>query len=264
MENYVHSCSSLPSHGRINCALCHKNPIVFDETRTESGDKLWRITANPLAWGNQQPEVLVLGFSKGPSQAGELRGLPHDDIPYRKGRLQVGKILAHIGLLPTAKPDELKRMVEHAIADKNGYFGWGSLIRCTVERFDAKKNLWVGSGGMIDQFMGTEFGQQISATCATRYLGDLPSSTKLVVMFGLGSNGTYISTGRKTIQKARPGPWRTVNEVSYTDGRVAVVHVEHFASQGANIPNWLGINDHPRSRLGILAREAVKIALMQD
>lgn len=34
--------------------------------------KDWRITANPMAWGNDRPEVLVLGFSKGPSQAGEL------------------------------------------------------------------------------------------------------------------------------------------------------------------------------------------------
>lgn len=57
--------SSLPGSGRINCSLCHGRPIVFDETRTESEHKDWRITANPLTWGNQRPEVLVLGFSKG-------------------------------------------------------------------------------------------------------------------------------------------------------------------------------------------------------
>jgi hypothetical protein len=251
------SCSGLPAHGRVDCSLCHAQSIVFDETRTEREQKDWRITANPLAWGNQRPEVLVLGFSKGPSQAGVLRRLPHNDIPYRKGRLQVGKILAHVGLLPITNPDELKRSVEKAIADPNGRFGWGSLVRCTVERFDTKKREWVGSGGMIDEFMATQFGQTISTACASRFLRDLPHETKLIVMFGLGAGGAYVRTARKAIQTARPGNWRTINEVAYTDGKVTVVHVEHFASQGANIPNWLGQNNHVRARLGILAREAV-------
>jgi hypothetical protein len=257
MNTITSSCSSLPDSGRINCTLCYGRPIVFDETRTESGDKDWRITANPLAWGNPRPEVLVLGFSKGPSQADELRRLPHNDIPYRKGRLQVGKILVHVGLLPAASPDELKSSVERAIADSNGRFGWGSLIRCTVERFDTKKRDWVGSGGMINQFMATPFGKNISTACATRFLRDLPQETKLIMMFGLGVGGAYVGMARKVIQAARPGDWRTVNEVAYTDGKVTVVHVEHFASQGANIPNWLGQNNHPRAQLGRLAKEAV-------
>jgi hypothetical protein len=251
--------NDLPRHGRIACSLCHDKPVVFDETRTEGERGSWRITANPLAWGNHRPEVLILGFSKGPSQAGELRRLPHDEIPYRKGRLQVGRILAHIGLLPAAERDALKAMVSRAIADSNGRFGWGSLVRCTVERFNSKE--WVGSGGMIDPFMSTPFGQQISKNCATRFLARLPDETKLIIMFGLGAGGAYVAAARKIIQAARAGAWRTVNEVAYTDGRVTVVHVEHFASQGANIPNWLGQNEHPRARLGILAREAVASAL---
>lgn len=117
--------------------------------------------------------------------------------------------------------------------------------------------------GMIDQFMATPFGQQISSSCATRFLGELPVETKLIIMFGLGAGGSYVSTARKAIEKARPGAWRTINEVAYTDGKVTVVHVEHFASQGANIPNWLGQNGHPRERLGTLARDAVTKALAQ-
>lgn len=256
------SCSGLPPSGRIACSLCHRSSVLFDQTRTlDESTRQWRITANPLAWGSQRPEVLVLGFSKGPNQAGELTRLQPREIPYRKSRMQVGKILSHVGLLPTASPDELKRMVEQAISDDNGRFGWGSLIRCTVERFDTKQNKWVGSGGMIDQFMASSFGQQISKTCSSRFLRDLPPETKLIVMFGLGSKNAYVATARKAIQTARPGKWRTINEIAYTDDRVTVVHVEHFASQGANIPNWLGQNDHPRARLGLLAREAVAIAL---
>jgi hypothetical protein len=66
--------------------------------------------------GKFEARGLGTRFSKGPSQAGELQRLPHDEIPYRKGRLQVGKILAHVGLLPSASADELKAMVERAIA----------------------------------------------------------------------------------------------------------------------------------------------------
>ena len=106
--------------------------------------------------------------------------------------------------------------------------------------------------------MARPFGQKISTACATNFLGDLPAETKVVIMFGLGAGGSYVTTARKAIEKARPGAWRTVNEVAYTDGKITVVHVEHFASQGANIPNWLGQNDHPRSKLGLLARAAVQ------
>jgi len=81
-------------------------------------------------------------------------------------------------------------------------------------------------------------------------------------MFGLGTGNSYVTTARKAIEKARPGVWRTVNEVAYTDGKITVVHVEHFASQGANIPNWLGQNDHPRAKLGLLARAAVQQKLL--
>ena len=80
-------------------------------------------------------------------------------------------------------------------------------------------------------------------------------------MFGLGAGGSYVATARKAIQLDRPGAWQTVNDVAYTDGTVTVVHVEHFASQDANIPNWLGQNSHPRARLGLMAREAVTFAL---
>ena len=152
-------------------------------------------------------------------------------------------------------------MVQHAIANNNGRFGWGSLIRCTVERFDLKKRGWVGSGGMIDQFMATPFGQRISTNCATHFLHELPVETKLIIMFGLGARLSYVATARRAIEMARPGHWQAINEVAYTDGKVTVVHVEHFASQGANIPNWLGEKQDPRARLGVSARNAVEKAL---
>jgi hypothetical protein len=233
---------------------------VFDSTRTEENG--WRITNNPLAWGNSMPEIMVLGFSKGPTQAGALSSQPHDEIAYKGGRTNLAKILHHIGLM--AAPDS--RLVDQAIADRNGRFHFASLIRCTVERFDQKAKIpgkeWKGTGGgMLDKFVARDFGREVLASCSARFLSDLPERTKLIVMLGLGTAGNYVAACRQALGRARPGPWRTINEVTYADSEVVVVHTEHFASQGALVPNWLSGESHERGRLGRLAQAGVRLAL---
>lgn len=251
--------SCLPVHGRVQCNLCFGGvDTMFDSTRCVEGD--WRITSNPLAWGSSDPEIVVLGFSKGPTQSGTLASTPHDQIAYKGGRVAVGKILAHLELIPRGTNDDLKRSVDRLISDRSGRFHFGSFIRCTVERREGEH--WKGSGGgMLDKFVATPFGQTVSSNCAQRFLKYLPSKTRLVMMFGLGSKGNYVRAAKQIVERARPGKWRTVNEVAYTDGKVTFVHVEHFASQGALIPNWLGENPHVRSKLGQLAKIAVLGAL---
>lgn len=114
---------------------------------------------------------------------------------------------------------------------------------------------------MLDKFIVRDFGKDVLEACSTRFLRDLPNETKLIVMLGMGSKGNYIAAARQALAKARPGSWRIVNEVTYTDGRVVVVHTEHFASQGALLPNWLSGYGHERGRLGMLAREGAKLAV---
>jgi hypothetical protein len=251
----------LPIHGRIDCSRCFNGcgSVEFDVTKRTEAD--WRITANPLAWGSTNPEVLVLGFSKGPSQAGALASTPHDQIAYKGGRTSVGRILARVGLIQ--KPDDsasLSKSVDRLIAEKNGRFHFGSLIRCTVERRDG--SVWKGSGGgMLDKFVASDFGKEISSNCTSQFLKELPSKTRLIVMFGMGTKQKYVSSCLNVFKQARGGDWKSLNDVSYTDNKVTVVHVEHFASQGALIPNWLGANGHPRSRFADMAVESVSKAL---
>jgi len=235
--------------------------VTFDKTKQTEGN--WRITANPLAWGNPDAEIVVLGFSKGPTQAGALEYSPHNEIAYKGSRLNVGKILAHVGLLEKNDNDGLKKAVDMAIADQHGRFHFSSFIRCTVEQYDEKKSKWKGSGGgMLDKFVATDFGKNVSQQCSSRFLGNLPTQTKLVIMFGMGSKQNYVRASFKLFQNARPGKWRWLEEnISYTDGKITVVHVEHFASQGALIPNWLGENNDKRSELGDLALVSVEDAL---
>lgn len=185
--------------------------------------------------------------------------MPHNEIAYKGSRLNVGKILAHVGLIPSNTPERLRDEVDRMIADQSGRFHFASLIRCTVERYDRKSGVWKGSGGgMLDRFIATPFGAFVATNCTTTFLRDLPEETRLVVLFGLGTDLNYVAAAYGLFRRARPGNWKMINPVAYTDGKITVAHVEHFASQGALIPNWLGENAHPRSNLGRLSRAAVE------
>ena len=255
----------LPQHGRVECSICYNNfEVEFDKTILTEND--WRIKYNPLSWGNTNPKIIVLGFSKGPTQAGALAAAQHDEIAFKGSRSNVGKILAHIGLIPTCQSnEEFKKYVDQIIANTTGRFHFASLIRCTVERLDRKENKWKGSGGgMLDKFVSTTFGQTVVSNCSIRFLANLPKETKLIVMFGLGQKLKYVEQAYKIFQKTRPSIWKKINSVSYTDGIITVVHVEHFAAQGALIPNWLGKEGHERGNYGIQAQEAIKMTLNKD
>jgi hypothetical protein len=116
---------------------------------------------------------------------------------------------------------------------------------------------------MLDRFVATSFGHEVASQCSKRFLANLPSTTRLVVMFGLGTGGNYVRECKKLFESAIPGPWRWDEQgVSYTNDTLTVVHVEHFKSQGALIPQWLGEKAHPRSRFGERARAAVARAMI--
>jgi hypothetical protein len=255
--------NSLPAHGRVECSRCFKScsSVDFDITKRAEGN--WRFTVNPLAWGSEEPEVVVLGFSKGPTQAGALAKAPHDEIAYKGGRKNVGKILRRVGLLSVQHDDELTSAVDRLVTERNGRFHFGSLVRCTVEQF--AKGAWKGSGGgMLDKFTRTAFGSEITRNCVMRFLKDLPARTRLIVMFGMGTDLNYVEASYELFRDARGGQWERINDVAYTDGKVVVVHVEHFQSQGNLIPRWLGLEAHPRSRYSEMAAQAVAFSFARD
>lgn len=230
----------LPAHGRVACTVCHGAPTEFDQVA--AGTTEWRIRANPLAWGSSEPEIVVLGFSKGPTQAGDLARIPHDAVAFKGQRVWVGRILARLGLIaPEADTAAMTRIVDRLVADRSGRFGFGSLVRCTVERFD--RGAWEGTGGqMLGGFVSNAFGRQIAGNCAKRHLGRLPAATRLVVMMGTGSKGNYIDEAERLIRAARGAPpsWRRINAVAYGDDRTIFVHTVHFAAQGRLRGDWFG------------------------
>ena len=230
----------LPVHGRVACAACHVATWDFDAVAAGTPD--WRIRANPLSWGSVRPEVLGLGFSKGPTQAGDLARTEHDRVAFKGQRVWVGRILARLGLIdPVEHTAAMTRIVDDMIADRDGRFACGSLVRCTVERFDGIA--WKGTGGdMLGGFVSSDFGRRIAGNCARRHLGRLPTSTRLVVMMGTGSRGNYVDAAERLIREARdfPSAWRRINAVAYGDDATTFVHTVHFAAQGRLRGDWFG------------------------
>ena len=72
--------SSLPAHGRISCARCFGGCAEWGRTSIEENG--WVLENNPMAWGAADPEILVLGFSKGVRQSGPFLSKPFETIAF--------------------------------------------------------------------------------------------------------------------------------------------------------------------------------------
>lgn len=113
--------ATLPVHGRIDCAACFLDPISgFNRSHRTNG--VFRLTHNPLAWGNLRAKIVVLGFSKGPNALEAVDREPHDRVAYAKQRKNVGKILRHLRLIPNIHDEDLRAYVDRLIADQSGRF----------------------------------------------------------------------------------------------------------------------------------------------
>ena len=254
--------SCLPAQGASIASSCGY-VTGFNRPAYVSDDKAWCIRWNPLAWGNVEPEILVLGFSKGPTQvcALEKPEYQHDRIAFMRSLPQVGKILAHIEVVCVPEDGDYGKMIYHHICNRNGRFHFGSLVRCAVERKDEKGG-WKGGHGKLDEFLNSDFGKEVAGNCASQFLCKLPAKTKLVIVFGCDTD--YIQAVRKLIQDTRGRKLNEMKEVAYTDGKVTFVHVVHFTAPYDEIPDWLGendSNDEEKGRRGRLAKEVVKLAL---
>ena len=219
----------LPAHGRISCGRCFPggDPVWGVSSVEVEG---WRLENNPMAWGSRNPRVLVLGFSKGPRQSSDLLERRHEDVAFARGRKPLGKILARLGLIQDAAA------VDRLIADPEGDFAFGSLIRCSVSKFDPYTDTWLKTGkDIMASCLRHPAANDVARRCADTFLADLPSRVRVVIM--MGNDLRYVEGCRSTLSAVRPGI-SSINEVAYGDGKVVFVHTVHFAAQGSVLPNW--------------------------
>lgn len=202
----------LPAHGPITCRRCYTNTASV----AEAGP--WRAVNDPGAWGSATPEVLVLGFSKGFTQANAFAGGDFDAVPFARMRPRLSEVLQVLGLLaPGERVDDRMRATERTLA-------FGSLVRCSLSRWNERAKRHECTGTVVPKAFREEVAAMVR-TCARTFLADLPASVRLVVM--LGTTDAYIEGCKSVVRSLNPATFRTINDVSYRTGPVIWTHASH-------------------------------------
>ena len=223
-----------PSHGRINCRSC----FTGDEPIKTIGP--WQAVNDPGAWGSATPSILVLGFSKGFTQAGAYNSGVFEEIPFRGMRPRLTAALRRIGLLSQGET------VESKFAASERDYAFGSLVRCSLSRLNAKTGKRECTGAVMPRAFSEEVSELVNR-CAKRFLANLPSSVRVVVMLGTGD--PYI-TGCKTVIRSLYGSgFRDINDVAYSTPGVTWVHIAHPSGLNGHFDNWMaGSDEHASGR----------------
>lgn len=221
------------THGCSDCRVCFKDAGLPWHSPLEDqfavGGHRWSLRANLGYWGSAAPEILVLGFSKGPEQAkligehvaGSYPKVRFEDIAFNDGRnLMRGnlkKLLTSIGLLdPKASIDKLFEPTEKL-------FGFASLVRCSVAYAKPNSDAFVGTGGGITSTT-LKKRPDFVRNCVKQHLGEIPRRVKLIVMLGVTMG--YVVESKELLGGDPFFPGAACS-YAYMSGQTPVIHVPH-------------------------------------
>lgn len=215
--------ANLPQHGRIACRRCFST----DETSQTIGK--WQMVNDPAAWGSANPTILVLGFSKGFTQANAFRSGRFEDIPFADMRTRLTEEMRLLGVIGRSE-----RIDDKMVATETE-IGFGSLVRCSLSRVN-KDGVLACTGEVMPKAFSEEIFESLK-TCAKAFLGDLPSSVRLVLM--LGTTDSYIKGCRNVVRSIYGARYSEIDEVSYRTGDVIWVHVSHPSRMNGHHAAWM-------------------------
>lgn len=242
----------LPRHGKIDCRECFQGVSGgFVKPHPD-----WQMMNDPGAWGGENPEYLVLGFSKGATQAGIYKSGRFEDVAFAGMRPRLTQALQSVGVLSACEA------VNEKINDSLSNIAFGSLIRCSVSRKDNKQSSAKGcdvyscTGPLINKSF-VEIPQVIKA-CANRYLKNLPQSVRVVLVLGNGNQ--YISQCQELIKEMFPDSYKPINSVACAaDGRLWV-HLAHPSGLNGHFNSWLNGHGSPGLKCQ-QAQEAMRMSI---
>ncbi len=236
-----------PLHGPIPCRRCWPTDSKSKELTTS--DKQFRVINDPGAWGASDPEVLVLGISKGFTQAQEFAAGEFDRVPFKNCRPRVRDTLAAIGLMDRALD------VNAAMRADEQRFGWGSLVRCSLSGWNNKKQAFgAGTPEVLPAFEHPE-AKRFLTGCMDRYLSALPPRTRFVVL--LGNDDGYMATFAEELRRLYPSVEK-VNKVAHKTGSVLWVHTAHPSPGNGHFSTFIsGSVDQKQGLKRDLAQRAV-------
>lgn len=240
----------LPKHGKIQCRKCFLS--VEGDVATPHPD--WRIINDPGAWGGgANPYYLVLGFSKGATQAGIYQTGSFEDIAFAAMRTRLSQALRVVGVLSEEETADEK------IRNPNSNIAFGSLIRCSVSRLDKKASAkhrmpsYACTGPLIAKSF-SEIPKVISA-CANAFLTDLPASVRAVLL--LSNTDAYVEGCQQLVKRLFPAKFKVLNPMAvHADGR-AWVNLAHPSGLNGHFNTWLTSDSGP----GLKRKQAQEVLL---
>lgn len=256
----------LPCHGPIPCRLCWS---AGGETEKVFGPQIstephrFRMVNDPGAWGSPDPVVLVLGMSKGNTQAEAMARAAVDgsfnDVPFAKMRLRLLQSLQAVGLLPEV------RTLDPMFAADEPDFGWGSILRCSLTGWDKKKSRWSGASGDVIPGLKHAEGNAYLQNCLRRHLTGLSDRTRLVIL--LGNDDGYIRVVRRAFE-AVFGPTSDIagaGSQAFRFGAQTAVHIGHPSPLNGYFSSFLaGSVATSQGAKRAQAQMAVELALEGD
>ena len=235
--------TALPAHGRVSCRRCFSAEAQIEEIGP------WQAVNDPGAWGTSNPTVLVLGFSKGFTQADAYRSGRFEDIPFKNMRPRLTAALQRIGVLSASEA------VDNKFSASEPEMAFGSLVRCSLSRLNSRSGKRECTGAVMPKAF-TEDVKVVVRRCAQTYLAELPGSVRLVVM--LGSGDPYIQGCKDLIRSIYGGAFTDINEVSYRTHGIIWVHIAHPSGMNGYFKPWMEGNPSDASgRKFLMALDAL-------
>ena len=203
-------------HGLLHCRRCWADEGV--ETQ-EQGP--FRLVRDPGHWGAVDPQILVLGLSKGNTQSGAVGFECFESIAFKGMRDRLLNILQSVGLLP----EESIAKFDQRFLQKEQDYAFASMVRCSLTAMHAKKGIHTAdSPNVVPAFRSGSAGFEYVKNCATQFLLPLTQRTKLVLL--LGNSDPYISAILDLIDQVRGGI-RAVSPIAFDSDSVRFVHLAH-------------------------------------
>ena len=224
-----------PRHGKIDCNVCFDDGVTLTKPNCN-----WKMINDPGAWGGgENPEYLVLGFSKGATQANYYDSGAFEKVAFKGMRPRLTHALRAVGILSDIETADEK------IEDPNSNIAFGSLIRCSVSRIDerATKQKGVETYSCTGPLIKKSFKEipDILTRCTDNFLSRLPKSIKVVFM--LGNDDGYVKSCQKLLMDKFSDDFNIINPMAvYADNRVWV-HLAHPSGLNGHFGKWLNAED---------------------
>jgi hypothetical protein len=225
----------LPNHGKIKCTDCYEGTDKeFVKPHPE-----WQMINDPGAWGgSSQPEFLVLGFSKGSTQAGIYNKGKFEDIAFAGMRPRLTQALQALGALSS------NETVDEKINNPTSNIAFGSLIRCSVSRLDKKASVKAGTAvyGCTGPLITKSFKEirHVINKCANKFLTEIPNTVKVV--FFLGNTDAYVQSCQSLVRGLYPEDFHQINPMAIRANNRLWIHLTHPSGLNGHFKTWLNAN----------------------